>query len=95
MTEERMIDIRPQADRLLAAKLTGKSGHHAKRRRPLTAGGKAAAVAPLREVAGGRAGLLAEIAGVALGFCERRRPDTPGSGHAVLFSLVSGLWGAG
>ena len=89
-----MIDMRPQADRLLAAKLTGKSGHHAKRR-PLTAGGKAAAVAPLREVAGGRAGLLAEIAGVALGFCERRRPDTPGSGHAVLFSPVSGLRGAG
>jgi hypothetical protein len=89
-----MIDMRPQADRLIAGKLTGESGHHAKRR-PLTADGKAAAVAALREVAGGRADLLAEVAGVALGFCERRRPDTPGSGHAVLFSLVSGLRGAG
>jgi hypothetical protein len=49
----------------------------------------------MREVAGGRADLLAEAADVALGFCEKWRPDTPGSGHAVLFSLVSGLWGAG
>jgi hypothetical protein len=44
-----------------------------------------------RGVAGGRAGLLADVADVALGFCERWRPDTPGSGHAVLLSLVSGL----
>ena len=86
-TLERMIDMRPQADRLVVAKLTGKPGHHAKWR-PLTAAGKAAAVAALREVAGGRAGLLADVA---LGFCERWRPDTPGSGHAVLFALVSGL----
>jgi len=52
----------------------------------------AAAVAALREVAGGRAGLLAEVAGVALGFCQRWRPDTPGSGHAVLshWSAVCG-----
>ena len=94
MTLERMIDMRPQADRLLVAKLTGKSRHHAKWR-PLTADKEAAAVAALREVAGGRADLLAEVADVALGFCERWRPDTPGSGHAVLFSLVSGLRGAG
>lgn len=26
---------------------------------------------------------------------QRLRPDAPESGHAVLFSLVSGLWGAG
>jgi hypothetical protein len=89
-----MIDMRPQADRLLAVKLTGKSGHHAKRR-PLTAGGKAAPLAPLPEVAAGRAGLPADVAYVTLSFCQRRRPDTPGSGHAVLFSLVSGLRGAG
>ena len=94
MTLERMIDMRPQADRLLVAKLTGKSRHHAKWR-PLPAGEKAAAVAALREVAGRPGGLLGEVADVALGFCERWRPDTPGSGHAVLFSLVSGLRGAG
>jgi len=90
MALERMIDMRPQADRLIAVKLTGKSGHHAKRR-PLTADGKAAPVAALPEVAAGRAGLLADVA---LGFCQRRRPYTPGSGHAVLFSLVSGLRGS-
>jgi hypothetical protein len=54
MTLERTIDVRPQADRLLAAKLTGKSRYHATWR-PLTADEEAAAVAALREVAGGRA----------------------------------------
>ena len=53
MALERMIDMRPQADRLLVAKLTGKSGHHATWR-PLTADEEAAAVAALRQVAGGR-----------------------------------------
>ena len=89
-----MYDKRPQADRLLVAELFGEAKHHA-RWRELTGDEEAAAVAALREVAGGRAGLLADVAGVAPGFCERWRPDTPGSGHAVLFSLVSGLQGAG
>ena len=57
MTLERMIDMRPQADRFLVAKLTGKSRNHAKWR-PLTAEEEAAAgLAALREVAGGRADL--------------------------------------
>jgi hypothetical protein len=89
-----MIDMRPQADRLLAVKLTGKPGHHAKRR-PLTADGEPPRWPRCERSRADRAALLAEVAGVALGFCERRRPDTPGSGHAVLFSLVSSLWGAG
>ena len=77
MTLERMIDMRPQAGRLLAAKLTGKPGHHA-RWRPLTADEEAAAAAALREVAGGRTGLLAEVAGVALRFCEGWRAGYAG-----------------
>ena len=55
-----MIDKRPQADRLLIAELTGEAGHRAKWRE-LTEDEEAAAVAALRELAGGRADLLAEV----------------------------------
>jgi len=57
---------RPQADRILVAKISGEAEHHAKRRE-LTADEQAAAVAALRELAGGRAGLLAEVCGVMAG----------------------------
>jgi hypothetical protein len=55
---ERMIDKRPQADRLLIAQLTGEAGHRAKWRE-LTEDEEAAAVAALADLAGGRANLLA------------------------------------
>ena len=58
-----MIGKRPQADRILAAKISGEAKHHAKWRE-LTADEKAAAVAALRELAGGRADLRAEVCGV-------------------------------
>lgn len=64
-----MIDKRPQADRLLIAELTGEAGHRAKWRE-LTEDEEAAAVAALRELAGGRADLLAEVAGVLEGTSE-------------------------
>jgi hypothetical protein len=67
---ERMIDKRrPPADRLLIAQLTGEAGHRAKWRE-LTEDEEAAAVSALRELAGGRADLLAEVAGVLEGTSE-------------------------
>lgn len=69
---ERMVDYRPQADRILGARLMGS----AKRlgRRELPAGEHAAAVAELRELAAGRADLLAETAGPLEGFGEGNPP---------------------
>ena len=66
---ERMIDKRPQADRLLIAQMTGEAGHRAKWRE-LTDDEEAAAVAALRELPGGRADLLAEVCGVMEGASE-------------------------
>jgi hypothetical protein len=64
-----MSDDRRQADRILVAQLTGEARHHA-RWRELEADEEAAAVAALRELAGGRADLLAEVAGVLEGTSE-------------------------
>ena len=64
-----MIGKRPQAGRILVAKISGEAKHHAKRRE-LTADEEAAAVAALRELAGGRADLLAEVCGVMGGASE-------------------------
>lgn len=69
MTIESMIDNRSQADRILLARLMGKAQHHAKWRE-LTEAEHAAAVAVLRELAAGRADLLAEVAGILAGFSE-------------------------
>jgi hypothetical protein len=64
-----MYDNRPQADRILVAQLTGEARHHAKWRL-LTAAEETAAVTELRELAGGRADLLAEVAGILEGTRE-------------------------
>ena len=66
---------RPQADRLLVAELFGEARHHAKWR-DLTAAEEGAAVAGLRELADGRADLLAEVAGLLEGAREGE-PDEP------------------
>ena len=60
---EHVIEKRPQADRIRLAEIYGEAGHHAKWRE-LTEDEEAAAVAELRELAGGRADLLAEVAGI-------------------------------
>jgi hypothetical protein len=57
----------PNADRILVAQLTGTAQPHARWRGP-TPDEETAAVAELREVATGRADLLAEVAGILLGF---------------------------
>ena len=64
-----MYDGRPQADRILVAQLTGEARHRA-RWRELTGDEEAAAAAGLRELAGGRADLLAEVAGIFEGASE-------------------------
>jgi hypothetical protein len=64
-----VIDKRPQADRILVAKISGEAKHHATWRE-LTADEEAAAVAALRELAGGWADLRAEVCGVMEGASE-------------------------
>jgi hypothetical protein len=64
-----VIDRRPQASRILVAQLTGEAKHHASWR-DLTGDEETVAVAALRELGGGRAGLLAEVAGVLEGASE-------------------------
>ena len=64
-----MHDKRPQADRVLVAQLTGEARHRAKWRE-LSSDEEAAAVAALRELAAGRADLLAEVAGILEGAAE-------------------------
>ena len=66
---EHVIDKRPQADRILVAELYGEARHHA-RWRELSSDEEAAAAAALRELAGGRADLLAEVAGILEGTSE-------------------------
>ena len=63
MILERMIDKRPELDRILVAQLTGEAKHHA-RWREFSAEEEAVALAGLRELAAGRADLLAEVAGI-------------------------------
>src|SRR6266566_7012889 len=58
-----MIDSIPGADRTVVAQLHGEAMHHV-RRRELTAAGHDAAVTALRDLAAGRALLLAEVAGI-------------------------------
>jgi hypothetical protein len=70
-----MVDKRPQADRLLVARLWGEARRRT-RWRDLSADEETAAVAALRELAGGRADLLAEVAGVLEGAREGE-PDEP------------------
>jgi hypothetical protein len=69
-----MIDKRPEADRILVAQLTGEARHRA-RWRDLTSSDEAAAVAELRTLAGGRADLLAEVAGILEDASEGRHDE--------------------
>src|SRR6266576_5060269 len=66
---------RPEADRILVAQLTGEARHRA-RWRPLTEDEEAGALAELRALAGGRADLLAQVAGIFEGTSEGE-PDEP------------------
>ena len=59
----------PESDRILVREIRGEARRHVSRGE-LTANGNAAAVAGLRELAAGRADLLAEAAGTLLGASE-------------------------
>ena len=87
---ERMIDKRPQADRLLIAEIWGEARRHAKWRE-LTGAEEAAAVAALRDLAGGRADLLAEVAGVLEGAREGE-PDEPLGRQAAMLARNAGAY---
>jgi len=73
---------RPDPDRPIVARLTGTAQRHA-RWGALDEDEKAAGAAELREVAGDRPDLLAEVAGLALGSAERRGPEYEARGQAV------------
>jgi len=62
-----MLDKTPEADGILIAQLHGESERHA-RRGDLAGDERAAAVAAVRELAGGRGDLLAHVAGILEGF---------------------------
>jgi hypothetical protein len=87
-TLERMIDKRPQADRLLIAELYGEARHRA-RWRELSSEEEATAVAELRMLAGGRADLLAEVAGVLEGAREGEL-DEPLARQAAMLCRKAG-----
>jgi hypothetical protein len=72
----------PDRDRLLTARLDGIARRHA-RWGGLTEAGKAAGAAELRQVAGDRSDLLAEVAGLALGTAEGKGREYQGRGQAI------------
>jgi hypothetical protein len=78
-----VLDGRPQSDRILVARLAGQARHHA-RWRELTGDEEDAAVAALRELAGGRADLLAEVAGILEGFSEGELDESRSRQAAML-----------
>lgn len=85
MTQDRP---RPSGDRLLVARLTGVAKRHAHWREP-TSAETVAAVAELRAIADGRAGLLAEVAGILLGASEGEL-DEPRSRAAAQLLVAAG-----
>jgi hypothetical protein len=64
----------PEADELTVARLTGAAGRHAPWREP-TSAETATAVEELREIAGDRGDLLAEVAGLLIGFYRETRQE--------------------
>ena len=85
MTQDRCA---PAADRLLVAQLTGTARHHA-RWRDLTADEQAAAVTGLRDLAAGRADLLAQVCGIFEGASEGRH-DEPLARQAAALCRLAG-----
>jgi len=72
----------------VVAQLTGEARHRA-RWRPLTGEEEAAALAELRALAGGRADLLAEVAGIFEGTSEGE-PDEPLARSAARLCRMAG-----
>ena len=83
-----MSGLRPQADRIIVAQLSGTASRYAQWEPPDEAT-TAAAVAELRDIANGRADLLAEVAGLALGFYDGT-PDAPRAANKAVFCRLAG-----
>jgi hypothetical protein len=77
-----MVDNRPQADRILVARLSGTAGRLS-RFGALADAQADAGAAELRELAGDRGDLLAEVAGLALGTAESKGPEYVAQGEAI------------
>jgi hypothetical protein len=77
-----------ERDQLAVARLTGAAWRHACGREP-TGEEAAAAVRDLREIACGRADLLAEVAGLLIGY-YRRTADEHRARAAAYFCLLAG-----
>jgi hypothetical protein len=73
---------------MIVAEITGEARHHAKWR-PLTEEEEAAALAEIRALAGGRADLLAEVAGIFEGTSEGEL-DEPLARHAAQLCRLAG-----
>jgi len=73
---------RPDSDRMLSVRLDATATRRA-RWGAMTEEQAAAAVDELPEIAGGRADLLSEVAGLALGTTERKGPESVARGQAV------------
>jgi hypothetical protein len=85
---EHMIEKRPEADRILTARLMGTAKRHALWRE-MTEAEQAPGVAALRELAAGRADLLAEVAGILVGASEGE-PSEPWSVQAARLCRLAG-----
>jgi hypothetical protein len=84
---EHVSERRSGPDRILVAQLGGTARRHS-RWHALTGEEEAAAVAELREVAGGRADLLAEVVGVEVGFAQEW--DEPRAAQAADLCRLAG-----
>jgi hypothetical protein len=80
--------MRSSADRLLFAEIAAMAGRHA-RWRPLTAAEEADAIDELTKAAAGRADILAEYAGLALG-CHEHEIDADRYQRAAELCLKAG-----
>lgn len=77
-----------ERDRLTVARLTGTAWRHAPGREP-TGAETSAAVRELREIARGRDDLLAEVAGLLIGY-HRRTADEPRARAAAYYCMAAG-----
>ena len=77
-----------ELDQLTVARLTGAAWRHASGWEP-TGAGTAAAVRELREIAGGRGDLLAEVAGLLIGY-YRRTAEEPKARAAAYYCIAAG-----
>jgi hypothetical protein len=77
-----------ERDRAVVARLTGTAWRHASGRAP-TRAETAAAVRELREITGGRADLLAEVAGLLIGY-YRRTGEEPKARAAAYYCMAAG-----